>query len=86
MDKEKTEDNLIYNIITNTRPDILFGYSLIMIIILLIFSNIELPNNSIFAIFIGFIIIYYFYTYRQINDTSIITKKKEKYTLIKNQF
>lgn len=82
MDKEKTEDNLIYNIITNTRPDILFGYSLIMIIILLIFSNIELPNNSIFAIFIGFIIIYYFYTYRQINDTSIITKKKEKYTLI----
>lgn len=82
MDKKKIDDNLFYNIITNSKPDVLFNYSLIMVIVLLLFSNVELLNNSVIGIFIGFIVVFYFYTYKETNDTSIITEKKEKYSLI----
>ena len=82
MDTKKAHDNLIYNIVTSSRPETLFSYSLMMIIILLMLSHTELPNNSVQGICIGSIIIYYFYTYKQINDTSVITEKREKYSLI----
>lgn len=81
-EQHKSTNNLLYDIITQSEPNILFNYSILLIIAILLFSNLNLTINFIVAIFVGFIIINYLYTHKTIYDTSILTEKKEKFDMI----
>lgn len=82
MDEDDTKNNLIFNIINNSKPNILFNYSIIIVALVLIFNSINLSHNAMIGVFVSLTIIYYLYTYRSINDISTEKKINEKYDLI----
>jgi hypothetical protein len=76
------KNNLIYNIITNTKPDILFNYFIIIIIFIFISNQINITQNVLLGILIACIIIHFLYTYRENFDISKLKERDEKYNLI----
>jgi hypothetical protein len=76
------KNNLVFNIINNSKPNILFNYSIIIVALVLIFNSINLYQNATIGIFVSLTVIYYFYTFRSINDISTEKKINEKYDLI----
>lgn len=80
---KKKDDNVIYNIINNSKPNILFNYFMIVIFFIFIFKNIEEPSHATYlALILSFIIIYYIYTNIQISDVNEIVEKKDKFDLL----
>ena len=79
---DNVNNNLLYNIINNSEPNILFNYSIIIVISLLLFKQLDFTYNIIFSLFIGSSIVYYLYTYKSLYDITKETKISEKYNLI----
>mgnify|MGYP003386392231 CR=1 FL=1 len=74
--------NLIYNIIDESRPDVLFNYFIIIVVFIFLSSCINISQNILVGILVASIIIYYLYTNRKNNDVSKLKERQEKFKLI----
>jgi multisubunit Na+/H+ antiporter MnhB subunit len=73
-----SSSNILYDIINNEEPQVIFNYFVLIIIFLFIFSNIDFKVSTFIGLIFCSIIIYYFNTYRSLNHTYGIEKKKRK--------
>jgi hypothetical protein len=78
MDISKT-DNILYNIINFEEPQQIFFYFILLILFLFIFTNIDFSITLFIGIIFYSILIYYFYTNRNINNVDSAKKIKTKY-------
>jgi hypothetical protein len=81
-DNSDMEPNLIYNIIVNSRPDVLFNYFIIIVVFIFISSTINITQNLLVGILVASIIIHYLYTHRQTYDISKLKERDEKFKMI----
>ena len=75
-------DNLVYNIITNSRPDVLFNYFVIAIVVIFFSSFVNVGMSVIIGVLVATIIIHFLYTYRENFDVSKLKEREEKFKLI----
>ena len=81
FDKE-SRSNLIYNIIDDSRPDVLFNYFIIIVVFIFLSSTMNVAHSVLIGVLVASIIIHYLYTDRQNNDVSNLKEKHEKFKLI----
>jgi hypothetical protein len=67
LNETSKTNNILYNILNYQDPKTLFFYGSILVIFLLIFSHIELNSNILIGLIFYSILIYYFYTDKEIN-------------------
>jgi hypothetical protein len=65
----------VYDIVTNTTPQVIFYYCCILIIVILIFTNITVPITLFFGLIGYSILIYYLWYSRNVN----VVDSKEKF-------
>lgn len=75
-------NNLVYNIITNSRPDVLFNYFVIIIVVIFFSNQVNVGTSVIIGILVATIIIHFLYTYRENFYVSKLKERDEKFRLI----
>lgn len=75
-------DNIIYNIISNDSPQIIFNYFIGIVIFIFIFNKINFNINILIGLLFFSILVYYIYTYRNINEINNNEKYNEKFNLL----
>ena len=71
--------NVIYNILNFEEQNVIFLYGVLMIIFIVIFSRISINYSIIIGLLFYSIIVYYFYTDRNLNNIYAAEKFNEKF-------
>lgn len=81
---EKTP-NVIYNILNFEEPNIVFQYGVLLIIFMIVFSSISINYGIIIGLLFYSIIVYYFYTDRNLNNLYATEKYNDKFQTLERQ-
>lgn len=71
--------SVIYNILNFEEPNIVFQYGILLVIFIIIFSRININYSIIIGLLFYCIIVYYFYTDRNLNNIYATEKYKDKF-------
>jgi hypothetical protein len=71
--------NVIYNILNFEEPNVIFIYGVVLILFILIFSRLSINYGIIVGLLFYCILIYYFYTDRNLNNIYAAEKYNQKF-------
>lgn len=74
--------NVIYNILNFEEPNVIFIYGIVLILFILIFSRLSINYGIIVGLLFYCILIYYFYTDRNLNNIYATEKYNQKFNIL----
>ena len=82
LDKFKSTDNVMYNIINYQDPQTIFSYGILLIIFIYISANINFNYSILIGLLFYSILIYYLYTNKKVNYIDNFDELNLKYNML----